>query len=81
MLLSVSLLPSIHVAVIKKEQILSAMKERYALLKYDPDTRGEGLPHHMVIISGLSKTADIAFVMVHGAHGPRALYLYVITGE
>nr|WP_320192212.1 lactate utilization protein [uncultured Desulfobacter sp.] len=77
---SVSLLPSIHVAVIKKEQILSDMKELYALLKFDPDTRGEGLPHHMVMISGPSKTADIELVMVHGAHGPRALYLYVITG-
>ena len=78
---SVSLLPSIHVAVIRKEQILSDMKELYALLKFDPDTRGEGLPHHMVMISGPSKTADIELVMVHGAHGPRALYLYVITGE
>ena len=77
---SVSLLPSIHVAVIRKEQILSDMKELYTLLKYDPDTRGEGLPHHMVMISGPSKTADIELVMVHGAHGPRALYLYVITG-
>nr|WP_321398628.1 lactate utilization protein [uncultured Desulfobacter sp.] len=78
---SVSLLPSIHVAVIKKEQILYSLKELYALLKYDSDTRGEGLPHHMVMISGPSKTADIELVMVHGAHGPRALYLYVITGE
>ena len=78
---SVSLLPAIHVAVIKKEQILSDMKELYALLKYDPDTRGQGLPHHMVMISGPSKTADIELVMVHGAHGPRVLYLYVVTGE
>ena len=78
---SVSLLPSIHVAVIKKEQILSDMKELYALLKYDPGTRGNGLPHHMVMVSGPSKTADIELVMVHGAHGPRALYLYVITGS
>jgi L-lactate dehydrogenase complex protein LldG len=78
---SVSLLPSIHVAVIKKEQILYSLKELYALLKYDPNTREEGFPHHMVMISGPSKTADIELVMVHGAHGPRALYLYVITGE
>lgn len=78
---SVSLVPSIHVAVIRKEQILYDMKELYALLKYDPDTRGKGLAHHMVMISGPSKTADIELIMVHGAHGPRALYLYVISGE
>jgi len=78
---AVSLLPAIHVAVIRKEQMLTNLKELYALLKYDPDTREPGLlPHHMVLVSGPSKTADIELVMVHGAHGPRALYLYVITG-
>lgn len=75
---SVSLVPSIHVAVIRQEQILTDLKELYALLKYDP--AHQTLPHHMVFISGPSKTADIELVMVHGAHGPRALYLYVITG-
>ena len=78
---AVSLLPSIHVAVIEKEQLLTNLKELYALLKYDSATREkELLPHHMVLISGPSKTADIELVMVHGDHGPRALYLYVITG-
>lgn len=78
---AVSLLPSIHVAVIGKEQMLTNLKELYALLKYDPETReAELLPHHMTLISGPSKTADIELVMVHGAHGPRKLYLYVITG-
>ena len=78
---AVSLLPAIHVAVIRKEKILTNLKELYALLKYDPDTREtEVLPHHMTLISGPSKTADIELVMVHGAHGPRALYLYVVTG-
>ncbi|WP_022663660.1 LutC/YkgG family protein [Desulfospira joergensenii] len=75
---SVSLVPSIHVAVIRREQILTDLKDLYALLKWDP--AHTPLPHHMVFISGPSKTADIELVMVHGAHGPRALYLYVITG-
>lgn len=76
---SVSLLPSIHVGVIRLEQILFDLKELYALLKWDPDNKNQ-LPHHMVFVSGPSKTADIELVMVHGAHGPRALTLYVITG-
>lgn len=76
---SVSLLPSIHVGVIRLEQILFDLKELYALIKWDSDQK-EDLPHHMVFISGPSKTADIELVMVHGAHGPRALTLYVITG-
>ena len=76
---SVSLLPSVHVGVIRLDQILFDLKELYALLKWDPDNRAP-LPHHMVFVSGPSKTADIELVMVHGAHGPRALVLIVITG-
>lgn len=76
---TVSLVPAIHVAVIRLEQIVADVSELYALL--DPATTGaeDGLGRCMTFISGPSKTADIELVMVHGAHGPRALHLYVIT--
>ncbi len=77
---SVSLLPSIHVAVITLDQVLESFTELYALLCHDPSHRAEGIPNTMTFISGPSKTADIEAVMVHGAHGPRELYLYVVTG-
>ncbi|MGD9972421.1 MAG: LUD domain-containing protein [Desulfatirhabdiaceae bacterium] len=74
------LVPSIHVAVIRLEQLLADLKELYALLRWDAGQQAEGLTHHMVMISGPSKTADIELVMVHGAHGPREVHLVVITG-
>jgi L-lactate dehydrogenase complex protein LldG len=77
---AVSLVPSIHVAVIRLEQLLADLKELYALLRWDACQQAEGLTHHMVMISGPSKTADIELVMVHGAHGPREVHLVVITG-
>ena len=74
----VSLLPSIHIAVIKLEQILSDLKELYTLLKWDPDEQAEGITDCMTFITGPSKTADIEATLVDGAHGPRELYLFVL---
>ena len=76
---TVSLLPSIHVAVIKFNQIIADLKELYALLKWDAQESKEGLTNCMTFISGPSKTADIEATMVHGAHGPREVHLFVIT--
>lgn len=75
---SVSLLPSIHIAVIELYQIIADLKELYALLKWDPRERKEGLSNCMTFISGPSKTADIEATMVHGAHGPREVHVFVI---
>ena len=77
---SVSLVPSIHVAVITLDQVIADLKELYALLKWDPEFQKDGLTNCMTFISGPSKTADVEATMVHGAHGPREVYAYVISG-
>lgn len=76
---SVSLVPSIHIVVIFLYQIIADLKELYALLKWDSEIKKEGLTNCMTFISGPSKTADVEATMVHGAHGPREVYVYVIT--
>ena len=76
---SVSLVPAIHIAVIELNQIIADLKELYALLKWDPQAKKEGLTNCMTFISGPSKTADIEATMVHGAHGPREVHVFVIT--
>ena len=76
---SVSLVPAIHIAVIELNQIIADLKELYALLKWDPKAKKEGLTNCMTFISGPSKTADIEATMVHGAHGPREVHVFVIT--
>ncbi len=75
---SVSLLPDIHAAVIEAGQLLPDFSRLCRLLSSGADEGKRGLTHCMTLISGPSKTADIEAVMVEGAHGPRALYLYVI---
>lgn len=76
---SVSLVPLIHVAVIEINQIIADLKELFTLIKWDAEHQKEGLTNCMTFISGPSKTADIEATMVHGAHGPREVYLFVIS--
>ncbi len=76
-----SLVPVIHIAVIYLDQILANLTELYARLKDDPDYSKTGITNCLTFISGPSKTADIEVVMVHGAHGPREVYLFVITSS
>ena len=78
---SISLVPSIHIGVIYLDQIIWDLKELYALLSFDPEVCKEGLTNCMTFISGPSKTADVEATMVHGAHGPREVYVYVIASK
>jgi L-lactate dehydrogenase complex protein LldG len=77
---SVSLVPSIHIAVIRLEQLLGSLQELYYILDHDPEHIEEGLTPCLTFITGPSKTADIEATMVHGAHGPREVHLFVVTG-
>ncbi|WP_319582807.1 lactate utilization protein [uncultured Pseudodesulfovibrio sp.] len=72
---AVSLVPSIHIAVLPLDRLVADLPEGYALLE-DHDN----LPASFTFISGPSKTADIEAELVHGAHGPREMHVFVITG-
>lgn len=75
---SVSLVPSIHIAVIAANQILADFGELYATLRWQHSEKIPDLSTCMTFISGPSKTADIEATLVHGAHGPKAVWLYII---
>jgi L-lactate dehydrogenase complex protein LldG len=78
---SVSLLPTIHIAVLHLDKMIKNTVELYALLKWHPDKGQRGLGISTTFISGASKTADIEATLVHGVHGPRELYIFVVTGS
>ena len=77
---SVSLLPSIHVAVVESGRLLADLAELYAMLRWDSPREAGDCFTSMVLISGPSKTADIEATLVRGAHGPRELHLIVVNG-
>ena len=68
---STSLVPSIHLTVLKKEKMVADLREAYALLQEKTHLDS------MVFITGPSKTADIEAQMVHGAHGPREVHVLI----
>jgi L-lactate dehydrogenase complex protein LldG len=69
-----SLLPPVHIAVIHTNQIQSDLE---SWLKEQKESGLERTRQHsnIVIVTGPSRTADIAMQLVMGMHGPRELHL------
>jgi L-lactate dehydrogenase complex protein LldG len=74
---AVSLLPYVHIAVFRLDQLLphfdAWIEQKRANLE---EFRQVG---NWVVISGASRTADIGMEIVLGAHGPADLHLVVLT--
>lgn len=69
---STSLLPSVHIGLLRKTDIVANLREAYCLLKRQNNSS-------MTFISGPSKTADIEAHMVHGAHGPKEMHVIILN--
>lgn len=70
---STSLVPSIHIAIITREKLVSSLEEAYVFLKKRAQL------NDVVFITGPSKTADIEAQLVHGAHGPKEVHVIIIA--
>ena len=74
--LTLSLLPPLHLAALRAEDILADMDSVWArMFELHPDIP----PRAACLISGPSRTADIEQTLVLGAHGPLAVHV-VIAG-
>lgn len=73
----VSLLPDIHIVLLKKDQIYATFE---SWLQFQRQNGMQDLlnPSNVVLISGPSRTADIAMELVLGMHGPREVHIIVI---
>jgi|SaaInlStandDraft_4_1057021.scaffolds.fasta_scaffold44036_2 L-lactate dehydrogenase complex protein LldG len=67
-----SLLPLVHIAVLRSEKIIQDLESWVA--------HQENLtePSNIFVISGPSKTADIAMELVMGMHGPQEIHIILI---
>lgn len=72
--LGTSLIPPIHVAIVRAGQIVPDLLDLFGDL-----STGE-LPANLCLISGPSKTADIEGILITGMHGPRQVHVFVVEG-
>ena len=68
-----SLLPPIHVAIIKADSIAATLAD----LMTDSGW-AQAMPTNALLISGPSKTADIEQTLAYGVHGPKELIVLVM---
>ena len=69
---ALSLVPDLHVCVIRADTIVETVPELIAAL--EPSARAG---HPVVLVSGPSATSDIELTRVEGVHGPRRLVVIV----
>lgn len=69
----ISLLPPLHLAVIRQDQILTNLDELFSLEPLPGDRSSS-----MVLITGPSRTADIEQILIRGVHGPGEIHVVVV---
>ncbi len=72
---TVSLVPPLHIALVHASTLHADLHAAVAAERWR-----DGMPTNLVMISGPSKTSDIQQTTAYGAHGPRALWVIVVTG-
>jgi len=68
-----SLVPPIHIAVLKASELHATFHEAMLAQNW-----ASGMPTNALLISGPSKTADIEQTLAYGVHGPKELIILVI---
>ena len=76
---STSLLPKLHIAIITQDQFLPNLESWLAQQRKDNLRSYE--TSNINIISGPSRTADIAMELILGMHGPKSLHIIIILAN
>ena len=75
-------LPETHIVVLEAAQIVGAYEDAWDRLRQArSDAGGAAMPRTVNLVTGPSRTADIAQRLELGAHGPRRLHIVLVEAE
>lgn len=66
-----SLLPDVHVSLLREDRILPGLEELF-------DALGGDLPSALAIVTGPSRSADIEQTLTVGVHGPGEVHVVLL---
>ena len=72
----ISLLPPVHIAVVRPDQIVPSLDELFSIRRSEFLERGS--LDYANIISGPSRSADIEQTLIKGMHGPREVHMVIV---
>jgi L-lactate utilization protein LutC len=74
----VSVVPPVHVALVRPRQVLATLDEVFLLRRLEYYRKGGDMGSYLNFITGPSRTADIEQTLVVGVHGPKEVHLVLL---
>ena len=71
---TVSLVPPLHIALVYAHTLHADLHAAVQAERWR-----DGMPTNLVLASGPSKTSDIQQTLAYGAHGPRWMWVIIVT--
>jgi L-lactate dehydrogenase complex protein LldG len=73
---TISVAPPLHIALVHADTLHRDLHEAARTERW-----GAGMPANLALVSGPSKTSDIQQTLAYGAHGPRRLWVVIVTND